>query len=172
MEYKTMAETEKMIWNFLSGKGLNKYAAAGVMGNLYAESGLNPINLQNSYNRKLGMTDEEYTAAVDGGTYDRFVTDQAGYGLAQWTYCTRKERLLNFAKAAGVSIGNIDMQLTYLWQELQAYTKVMTVLKSAGSVREASDAMLKGFEKPADQSETVQKKRSEFGENYYRKYAG
>ena len=37
---------EKTIWNFLTGKGLNAYAVAGIMGNLYAESGLMPNNLR------------------------------------------------------------------------------------------------------------------------------
>jgi hypothetical protein len=31
------------------------------MGNLYAESALNPKNLQNTYEKKLGLSDEEYT---------------------------------------------------------------------------------------------------------------
>lgn len=39
-------------------------------------------------------------------------------------------------------------------------------------MRAASDAVLLGFEKPADQSEAVQKKRAEYGEAYYKKYAG
>lgn len=56
---------EEKIWNFLVGKGLSKAGVAGLMGNLYAESGLNPKNLQNSYERKLGYTDSSYTAAVD-----------------------------------------------------------------------------------------------------------
>lgn len=67
------------------------------MGNLYAESGLMPNNLQNTYNNKLGKTDAEYTAAVDNGSYGNFVKDSAGYGLAQWTYWSRKQALLNHA---------------------------------------------------------------------------
>ena len=47
----------------------------------------------------------------------------------------------------------------------------MDALKKAGSVRAASDAVLTGYEKPADQSETVKKKRAEYGEGYYKKYA-
>lgn len=98
--------------------------------------------------------------------------DSAGYGLAQWTYYSRKQGLLNAARAAGVSIGNMNMQLAYLWQELQGYKSVMAALKAAASVRAASDAVLTGFEKPADQSEAVQKKREEYGIAYYNKYAG
>lgn len=162
---------EKTIWNFLTGKGLNAYAVAGIMGNLYAESGLMPNNLQNTYNNKLGKTDAEYTAAVDNGSYGNFVKDSAGYGLAQWTYWSRKQALLNHAKQAGVSIADLNMQLGFLWEELQGYTAVMDVLKKAGSVRAASDAVLTGYEKPADQSEIVKKKRAEYGEGYYKKYA-
>ena len=69
---------EEKIWNFLTSKGLNAYGVAGLMGNLYAESALNPQNLQNTYERKLGLTDAEYTAAVDAGTYTGFVRDSAG----------------------------------------------------------------------------------------------
>lgn len=159
---------EKTIWNFLTGKGLNAYAVAGIMGNLYAESGLMPNNLQNTYNNKLGKTDTEYTAAVDNGSYGNFVKDSAGYGLAQWTYWSRKQALLNHAKQAGVSIADLNMQLGFLWEELQGYTAVMDTLKKAGSVRAASDAVLTGYEKPADQSETVKKKRAEYGEGYYK----
>lgn len=54
---------EEKIWNFLTGKGLNSYGAAGLMGNLFAESGLNPHNLQNTYEKKLGYTDDSYTDA-------------------------------------------------------------------------------------------------------------
>ena len=162
---------EKTIWNFLTGKGLNAYAVAGIMGNLYAESGLMPNNLQNAYNNKLGKTDAEYTAAVDNGSYGNFVKDSAGYGLAQWTYWSRKQALFNHAKQAGVSIADLNMQLGFLWEELQGYTAVMDALKKAGSVRAASDAVLTGYEKPADQSETVKKKRAEYGERYYKKYA-
>lgn len=160
-----------IIWAFLTGKGLNAYAAAGLMGNLYAESGLNSCNLQNTYNTKFGMTDAEYTAAVDNGSYTDFVNDKAGYGLAQWTYYSRKQALIDYAKAAGASIGNLNMQLAFLWQELQGYKSVMNVLNAATSVRAASDAVLTGYEKPADQSETVQKKRAEYGQKYYDKYA-
>ncbi|GMU15154.1 phage tail tip lysozyme [Waltera acetigignens] len=162
---------EKEIWDFFTKKGLNAYAVAGLMGNLFAESGLNPCNLQNTYNNKLGMGDEEYTKAVDAGSYSNFVNDSAGYGLAQWTFYTRKQALFDYAKAAGVSIGNLAMQLAFLWEELHGYKSVMDTLKSATSVRAASDAVLTGYEKPADQSENVKKQRAGYGDGYYKKYA-
>ena len=50
---------DQFIWGFLKKEGFNDYGAAGLMGNLYAESGLLPNNLQNTFNSKLGLSDEE-----------------------------------------------------------------------------------------------------------------
>ena len=98
--------------------------------------------------------------------------DCAGYGLAQWTYWSRKQGLFNFAKAAGRSIGDLEMQLDFLMKELrEGYKAVLTMLKTAGSVRQASDAVLLQFERPADQSETAKKRRASFGQKYYDRYA-
>ena len=85
-----------------------------MMGNLFAESALSPINLQNTYEKKLGYSDSTYTTAVDNGTYTNFIKDSAGYGLAQWTFWSRKQNLLNYAKSKGVSIGDLNMQLEFL----------------------------------------------------------
>lgn len=164
---------EEKIWNYLVGKGLSKAGAAGLMGNLYAESTLNPQNLQNSYESKLGYTDSSYTAAVDSGSYNNFVRDSAGYGLAQWTYLSRKQNMLEFARAAGKSIGDLEMQLDFLFKELsEGYKSVLAVLKAATTVKAASDSVLLNFERPADQSDAVKAKRAGYGQTYYDKYAG
>lgn len=118
------------------------------------------------------MNDESYTAAVDNGTYGNFVHDSAGYGLVQWTFWSRKEGLLNFAKAAKKSIGDLDMQLDFMWKELQGYSSVIGTLKTATSVKQASDSVLTGFERPADMSDAVKEKRASYGQSYYDKYVG
>ena len=162
---------EEFIWSFLKAQGFTDAGAAGLMGNLYAESGLRPNNLQNSYEGKLGMADAEYTEMVDRGTYTNFGNDRAGYGLAQWTYPSRKAALLAYAKAAGKSIGDLEMQLGFLMKELSAgYKAVLNVLKTATSVRAASDAVLLQFERPADQSEAVKAKRAGYSQKYFDKY--
>ena len=167
-----MASNEQKIWQFLKEQGFSDAGAAGLMGNLYAESGLIPNNLQNSYNKKLGYTDEAYTAAVDKGKYKNFIKDSAGYGLAQWTYWSRKENLLNYAKRKKVSIGDLTMQLEFLIQELTiGYKSLLNILKTTNSIKEASNGVLLQFERPADQSITVQNKRVIYGQVYYDKYA-
>lgn len=150
----------------------NLYGVCGLMGNLQAESDFNPKNMQNSYESKLKMNDETYTAAVDNGTYADFATDRVGYGLAQWTSAGRKAGLLDFAKSNGKSIGDEDMQIEYLIHELNtAYKNVMKVLKNAASVKEASDCVVTKFERPKNQSESALKKRQEKGEAIYKEFA-
>jgi len=163
---------DKKIWDYLIAKIGNPFGVAGLMGNLYAESGLRANNLQNSYSRKLGLSDEEYTAAVDNGSYTNFVRDSAGYGLAQWTYHSRKRNLQEFAKDAGKSIGDLDMQLDFLVHELASYTTVMKTLVQARSVKEASDIVLTRYEKPADQSDAAKNRRAGYGQKYFDAYAG
>lgn len=164
---------EQKIWNYLKSKGLNDYAVSGLMGNIYAESGLRSTNMQNSYENKLGYNDTTYTAAVDNGIYTNFVRDGVGYGICQWTYWSRKQNLLNYAKSVGKSVGDLEMQLDFLWKELsEGYaTSVLSVLKSVTSVLQASNVVLTKYERPADQSATVQAKRASYGQTYYNKYA-
>lgn len=168
-----VTDPEKTIWNTLQAAIGNAYGTAGLMGNLYAESALKPGNLQNTGNKALGMTDEQFVAAVDSGEYsaDKFIHDGYGMGLAQWTYYTRKHALLNFVKAAGKSIGDLETQLAFLLQEIRGYTSVWNTLTTATSVREASDVVLMKYERPANQSESVQVKRAGYGQQYYDKYA-
>lgn len=166
----TGSATERTIWNYFIVKGMSPAGVAGLMGNLYAESGLNPQNLQNTYEKRLGLTDAEYTAAVDSGAYTNFIRDSAGYGLAQWTYWSRKEAMLNYAKKAGESIGDLMMQLDFMCEELKGYAAVFQVLRTARTVKEASDIVLTKYERPADMSNTVKTKRASFGQAYYDYY--
>lgn len=144
-------ETDRafFIWNFFRSKGLNEYATAGLMGNLQCESALRPNNLQNSFEIKEGWTDKSYTEGVNNGSYKNFVHDKAGYGLAQWTWWSRKQALLYFAQKKKVSIDDLGMQLQFLWEELGAYEHVMKVLSKANSIKEASNVVLREYERPA-----------------------
>lgn len=151
----------------------NDYGVFGLMGNLKAESNLQANNLQNTYSKKFGITDEEYTKAVDDGSYINFIKDRAGYGLAQWTYWSRKQKLLQYAQAYGCSIGDENMQVDFMIGELMAsYPSVLNALKNATSIREASDCVLTQYEKPANQSESVKAKRAAYGEDLMKQLIG
>lgn len=166
-----MADNAQTIWTYFKNKGFSDCGTAGLMGNLYAESGLIPTNLQNSYEKKLGMTDAQYTNAVDNGTYTNFVKDSAGYGLAQWTYWSRKQNLLQFCQSQNKSIGDLNAQLDFLYSELTtSYISLVQILKTASSILDASNAVLLQFERPADQSAAIQQKRASYGQNYYNQF--
>ncbi len=166
-----MTNAEK-IWCKLVSTGMTIAGVAGLMGNLEAESALNPKNLQNSYEKSLGYTDESYTKAVDNGTYGNFAKDCAGYGLAQWTYGARKQALLSYAQACKKSIGDLDMQLDFLLKELsESYPAVLKILKTTDNVKTASDCVMCQYERPADTSAIAKSKRATLGQKYYDLFA-
>lgn len=166
-------DNPERMFNFLCQQGFTKAGSAAVVGNGYAESGCSPINLQNNGNRELGMTDEQYTIAVDNGTYTNFVNDKYGYGVFQWTYWSRKQNLLNYAKSKGVSIGDLEMHMNFLMQELTAgYKPLLNILRSSNSVTECSNAFMLQFERPANQSVENQNKRASYGQEFYNKFCG
>ena len=167
----TAAADPAKMWDYFKSQGLTDYGVAGLMGNLYAESGLRSCNLQNSYEKVLGMDDVAYTKAVDNGTYKNFIKDSAGYGLAQWTYWSLKQDLLDFCQKKNKSIGDLNTQMEFLVHQLStSYKEVWNTLKKATSVLEASNAVLLKFERPADQSVNMQNKRASYGQTYFDSY--
>ena len=58
---------ERQVWNYLVGAGLTKAGAAGLMGNLKAESGIQSASYENAYKSKIGLTDQQYVDRVNSG---------------------------------------------------------------------------------------------------------
>ena len=140
-----MTDRDK-IWTFLMSEISNPYGVAGLMGNIEAESAYNPINLQDAFEKRLAFTDRTYTDAVDCGIYSKnqFISDGAGYGLAQWTYPARKANLYHYCKTCNTSIGALFSQLGFMVDELREMG-LIDKLKTAKSVKEASDLARKGL---------------------------
>lgn len=169
-------EYGQYIWDRLYEEIGNKYGVAGLMGNLVAESNLIPYRLQGDFSSGYSAS-IEYTEQVDNGTiseYD-FVhngPNGGGYGLAQWTFYTRKQALYDMKEQMGVSIGDIVLAVNYLILELHnSYPSVYNVLVNATSIRQASDTVLHDFERPADQSASVEEQRESLGQSVYDTYA-
>ena len=101
-------------WNYFLSKGLTEAMAAGIIGNLRHESGQSTedyIIIYPNITQTLG-----FDAPFDPN-------DGHGFGIAQWTYSTRKERLQAFAAATGTEnmprpIDDLEMQLDFIWFEL------------------------------------------------------
>ncbi|MDD6348127.1 MAG: phage tail tip lysozyme [Lachnospiraceae bacterium] len=151
----TQSPYEADIYLYLTENlGFNTAAAVGIMANIYSESTFYPNNLQNNGNQSLAMTDEEYTRAVDEGTYTNFVRDGYGYGLIQWTFWSRKQALLDYAAKQGVSIGDCRMQLDFMNQESSGYTTLRSILENVSTspegAYEAAYEWCMRYEQPSD----------------------
>lgn len=162
------------IWDYLNYYIQNDIGTAALMGNLQAESGLISYRLQGDFTSGY-MRSKQYTADVDSGVISEnsFVNDSQGYGLAQWTYYTRKQKLYNKHISMNLSIGDVELGCAYLVEELQNdYSSVWTALVNATNLRAASDVVLVQFENPQDQSEAVKQHRAALGQAIYDQYSG
>lgn len=165
----------RTIWYRLVADIGNKVGVAALMGNLQAESGLYPDRVQGDI--PYSSYSKEYTAKVDSGEISEndFVHNGpggGGYGLAQWTFYTRKQALYDMYKSGGYSsIGSVELACDYLLHELKtSYSGVYSTLKNATSVREASNKVLHDFENPADQTDMVETIRANMGTEIYDAY--
>ena len=168
---------KEQIWHDLMAEINNEIGVAGLMGNLQAESGLIPYRVQGDFSS--GYTYSiNYTSQVDSGAISEynFVNNGpngGGYGLAQWTFHTRKQAMYNMMQQMGVSIGDTNLAITFLLHELNTdFSGVMTTLKVATTIRQASDKVLHDFENPADQSEEVEILRASLGSTIYEELTG
>ena len=167
--------TEKQIWDklvFLTG---SEIFTAALMGNMKAESALKANNLQNSYEKRLGYTDETYTAAIDQRDYSgiKFSTDCAGYGLCQWTYSGRKKSLYDYWMhyATTCSIGDCNMQIDFCISELKSgYPGIWNKRQEYKTIWDATADVLRKYERPADQSDANVTRRANMGQAFYDAY--
>lgn len=161
-----ITEIAQTIYNALVKNGATHMGACGLIGNLQAESGLIPIRKQGDFTSDYS-TSQDYTDGVNNGSIseETFVNDSIGYGLAQWTYYTRKQALYTKKVNDGYdSIGNLQLAIDYLLIELcNSYADVWNVLCTSDDLRTCSDKVLHDFESPKDQSESVEIERYNLG---------
>ena len=163
----SFTSNEKTVWNYLIKQGLTKAGAAGLMGNLKADSSVRSILYEESYKKKLNLSNQEYVDKVNNGDYseDQFINDNIGFGLAQWTYPTRKKALYDKCKG---KIGNLKCQLEYLVDELKNnYSEVNDLLRSLNDVRECTIKVLTDFENPKRQDSSVIDYRTKLSNKFY-----
>lgn len=126
--------------------GMTPIAACAMGGNMMCESNMQADIAQRGMTT---LTDAQYTAAADCGAID-FAHDAVGYGLCQWTYFTRKQRLLEYAKSIGVSVGDETMQVNFCLKELKTEARVLwEYLTTAQDLYGASARICKEYERPA-----------------------
>ena len=160
-----VTENMRICWRFFLNHGITKEGAAGLLGNLQAESGVRPNILETKYQNRLHMTSEEYIRKVNDGSYTEFTTDRAGFGLVQWTYPSRKENLLNHCRG---KIQDITCQLEFLLEEIQAYKTVYRTITTSHDVSECAKTIMLRYEKPGNVTPENQEKRAQMSIKIYK----
>ena len=140
--------SEQTIYQALRAGGLSAAGTCAIMGNMYCESLLK----SNIVETRCTLGGFDYTYAVDVGTISRyqFKVDAFGYGLAQWTYPSRKADLYDYARSQNVSIGDEKMQCDFCVFELQRdYAGLYQYLCTTEDLPEATKRICAEYEQPA-----------------------
>lgn len=155
----------KSMYIALVSAGMTPEGACAMMGNWRAESAMRPNNAQDGMTK---LTDAQYTAAADAGTIN-FVRDAVGYGYAQWTFWSRKEKLINFCKKLGRSVGDGYAQVQFAIHELQAdYKTTWYKLCRQISIEDATELICVKYERPAVNNIA---ERTKYAKDFYKQFA-
>jgi len=155
------------LWNFFLGRGMTVAGVTGLMGNLYVESHCCPFELE-GWEQEYDYCYEQLINVIRYYNRDQFRTrtykygTKKGFGLAQWTYPTRKNDLWDwdYARAGNTyptMLGDMVSDAEFLVHEMQTgYPGVWNVLTTSNDVRTCSNKVLHDFESPEDQSTAVE----------------
>ena len=175
---------EEKIWSALTSF-LTPEQAAGILGNLMSESGLNPVRHETSFLRK----NPNFDLSKNPGT-------AYGIGLAQWSF-SRRISLYNFVKSrapelikyfdegetygalsgtqfiekAGESVANqlISLEIEFLKDEI---TATYPAIKNATTVRTAAEYFLRDYERPKNPTLDAHPERLTQAEGVYNRLSG
>lgn len=139
------------IYNLLRKAGMTEAGALGVLGNWECESNCEPYRMQGDFSANRILS-KEYVAKVMNGAIsrDQFAHDQKGFGLAQWTYFSRKYALYDFWKAYGGKLDDVQMQTEFAIKEfMRDFIADWRLLCSSSDIYEAAKAVCYRFENPA-----------------------
>jgi Phage tail lysozyme len=120
----TAFANDKAAFDFFIGKGLTNFQAAGIVGNLDQESGVNPSSVQ---------------------------ADGPGRGIAQWSVGGRWDTSANdnvkaYAAQQGASMTSLNLQVEFIWYELTTVGYGYSALKATTNVTDATIAFMDKYE--------------------------
>ena len=139
------------IYDRLRAAELTEAGALAMLGNWDCESNCESVRLQGDFSSYRTVS-KQYASDVDSGriSRDSFKNDQKGFGLAQWTYFTRKAALYDFARAKGKSIGDESMQVDFALLELRSdFSGLLNLLKTSNDLYQCVKDICYKFENPA-----------------------
>ena len=141
----------QQIYNRLRHHGLSEAGALGCLGNWECESNCEPGRVQGDFSSYRSIS-KAYVQSITEGrlTRDAFSRDQKGFGLAQWTYWSRKADLYDFWKQSGRALDDASLQVDFAVTELRRdYAGLYSYLCSTHDVYEACSRVCTQYERPA-----------------------
>lgn len=119
-------------FNHYLTKGIGRNAAAGIVGVLSFESGLNPIAANNSGTETGGV-----------------INPKGSFGFAQWNG-PRQAALVEFAKAKDGEVSNPEIQLDFVLTECaNSFPSVWAAIQSDMNVTDFVSLFVRSYENPA-----------------------
>jgi hypothetical protein len=116
----SLSNNGRTAFNYFVNKGLTEIQAAGIVGNLMQESGVNP------------------TAVQPGGP---------GRGIAQWSIGARWSNLQAYANNRGLNRWSLNTQLDFTWYELTTVSSYgLASLRTATTITSAVTVFQNKFE--------------------------
>lgn len=187
-------DNTKKIFDFLIDVGCTPQGAAGMAGNIFAESRCNPMCVEAlllQYYKKDHFMKWNYDVH-DQRSYDQYwtyikegainekeflnprsytgVVHQFGAGLCQWTTRERKQKWLSLAKDDAKPLYDLGVQLNLLYYELKTtYSDVARVLHRSINIRLCSNYVLHNFEQPAN-AKKLEEERYKYSKEIYDMY--
>lgn len=141
----TSSENAAKVYRFFTGKGYSPEQTAGIIGNMKAESAIQPMRLQNTPPDVRTPAQEAESRSL-------------GWGLVQWTPPSKMITPLRQEGATYEQIETVEQQVEFLWRQLEG-TAPSSNEKSAGdhlkqqtTVAGAAESFMTKYERPRDQS--------------------
>ena len=163
-------DNAEQIWNFLTddAHGLSPIQAAGVMGNMQQESGLDPENIQDPGGRSQNPDD----------------AGSGGWGLIQWTPGSKIKKLLTDNGITG-KVHELSTQLNLVWWHMgntspTGAKNMLAEFKNIGTgattEKDISDSINKAVFEFEDKVEGAGKpaygSRNKFAMDFYKQFGG
>lgn len=149
---------EKILKFFMDpARGLTLAQSTGILGNLMAESTLDPAIIQGG-----GKANPNYKP-VSG----------VGFGLAQWTFPARQQPLVDYinANVPTKDITDFDGQVNFIWHELTTtHSNALRKLKETSTPLDATVSFHTYYEGSADSPAKVQQVRGANAQKVYDQY--
>lgn len=137
-------ENAEKAMKFFMANGYTREQAIGIVSNLMAESGVNP----------LARSKDDAGPGMDS------------FGIAQWNR-GRLENLKKFAEKRGLDYKDLDAQLAFfLWELENTHTYANSRLKRSNTPEEAADAITRHYEVP-ENVEARSRERQRAARDYY-----